>query len=269
MQPYSYIDPIDDFKILNSLTAGYGDLNGCYPAIEKAYKGYVSSSGSPYLKAIGLSETQVTCMHGAYTNAAKKYGLEWIPLLRADSLGSCPLCGNSALGTVEHYLPKTPFPEFSVFSFNLFPSCSACNQRRGSKHVNGIAHQLLHPIFDADILRRLRLITLFDTSSLVLEFEMGFNVEKFTASEVARISAHINMCVDHPAFQRVTKVQLSKTASRVKKKDVVDWKSVILEDLEVLCDANLGYGWEAASLRGLLEVDDSELPKVLLPKMLR
>lgn len=269
MQPFSHVNPIDDLKNLNSLTNGYGDLHGTYAKIEKAYKGYVVTSGSPHLKAIGLSTTQQNCLHAAYTNAAKKFGLDWIPLLRSELLGSCPMCGNSALGTVEHYLPKTPFPEFSVFSLNLVPSCSSCNQKRGSKHANGVKHQLLHPIFDEDMLKKLRLVTQFDTSESVLKFEIGFNSQIFTVNEGDRIWAHINMCVDLSAFKRATMVQISKTAARVKRKGVADWKSVILEDLETMCDASLEYGWEASCLRGLLEVDKSQLSSVLLPKMLR
>ncbi|MEE4098637.1 hypothetical protein [Pseudomonas viridiflava] len=269
MQPFSHVNPIDDFKNLNALTNGYGDLHGTYTAIEKAYNSYVATSGSPHLKAIALSTKQKNCLHKAYTNAAKKFGLDWIPLLRSELLGSCPMCGNSALGTVEHYLPKTPFPEFSVFSLNLVPSCSSCNQKRGSKHASGVAHQLLHPIFDADMLRKLRLITQFDTSELVLKFELAFNSKIFTVNEGARIWAHINMCIDHSAFKRATMVQISKTASRVKKKDVAEWESVIMEDLETMCDANLEYGWEASCLRGLLEVSMSQLSSVLVPKMLR
>ncbi|WP_426234417.1 HNH endonuclease [Pseudomonas sp. TWP3-2] len=268
MQYFSHVQAIDDLKTLKSLTLGYAFLNGTYNAIHDAYSDYLKSFGSPHLKAIGLSKDQKTCLHAAYEGGAKKYGLDWIPKVRDVLIGSCPMCGNSAVGTVEHYLPKTPFPEFSVFSWNLVPSCNSCNQKRGSKHANGVRHKLLHPIFDKDIFTRLKLVTNFDVSGAVTEFELGFNELDFDSDEQSRIQAHIMICIDRRAFKLATNVQISTMAARVARKKEAVWKAVIEEELDIMHAANLGCGWGASCLRGLLEVNQTQRSAILIPKLL-
>ncbi|QUG87675.1 hypothetical protein GR140_02525 [Pseudomonas putida] len=269
MRPFSHSGAIDDLSTLDALTTNIPFLHGCYQAIEKAYQAYINNCGSPQLKAIGLSQGQTVCLHKAYEGGTQKYGLDWIPQLRDVMLGSCPMCGSLTLGTVEHYLPKTPFPEFSVFSWNLIPSCSSCNQKRGSKHVNGIGYQLLHPMFDKVLLGKLGLVTKFDTTGLVTQFALGFNEHLFSAHEQKRIAAHINMCVDLRAFKLATQVQISMVAARVAGKALAKWKSVIKTELTIMESANVGYGWGASCLRGLLEVSEIQLSSILTPKILK
>lgn len=268
MRYFSHSSVIDDFKILDKLTASIPFLHGCYHTIENAYHSYLRSYGSPQLKSAGLTPHQTDSLHKAYEGGAKKYGLDWIPKLRDVLVGSCPMCGSSTVGTVEHYLPKTPFPEFSVFSWNLIPSCNSCNQKRGSKHVNGIGFQLLHPIFDKSMLSKLKLTTHFNTTGLVTQFELGFNTLNFNPFEQGRISAHMNMCVDWRAFRLSTQVQISLMAARVGRKNLAQWKSVIQDELAIMETANLGYGWGASCLRGLLEVNEVQLSSILTPKIL-
>lgn len=269
MRPFNHALGIDDFKTLNDITIGYGDLKGTYQTIEKAYQDYIVSFGSPQLKAVGLSVGQRNCMHKVYEGGAKKFGLNWIPQLRNVQLGSCPMCGNSTLGTVEHYLPKTPFPEFSVLSWNLVPSCNTCNQKRGSKHVNGVKHHLLHPIFDRVLLEKLKLLTYFDSSAAVTQYNLGFNDAAFSSDECDRIMAHIKMCVDRRAFNLVTNVQISKVASRLAQKRISRWKSLIQKELDLMDNAYVACGWEASCLRGLLNVDVAQLRTIIELKLLK
>jgi hypothetical protein len=261
--------PINDLKILNSLTTGYAFLHGTYQSIESAYQCYISSLGSPQMKVVGLSSDQTKCLHAAYEGGAKRYGLDWIPQLRDAPVGSCPMCGNQTVGTVEHYLPKTPFPEFSVFSWNLIPSCISCNQKRGSKHVNGVGYQLLHPIFDRAILDKLKLVTRFGVPGTVTEFELEFNKIDFNVLERCRIEAHIQMCVDRRAFKLATMVQISMVAVRVARKKQSQWKDVIEDELAVMEAAHVAHGWGASCLRGLFDVSDVELGEILTAKFLQ
>lgn len=48
-------------------------------------------------------------------------------------VASCQYCCGLHTGgelTLDHYLPKNEFPEFSVLGENLVPCCAACNTRR-------------------------------------------------------------------------------------------------------------------------------------------
>jgi 5-methylcytosine-specific restriction endonuclease McrA len=42
----------------------------------------------------------------------------------------CPYCGMDKPRTIDHYLPKSMFPEFSVFPPNLLPCCGYCNNKK-------------------------------------------------------------------------------------------------------------------------------------------
>lgn len=47
----------------------------------------------------------------------------------------CPYCGMDKPRTIDHYLPKSDFPEFAIYPPNLIPCCGYCNMK---KKVNWI-----------------------------------------------------------------------------------------------------------------------------------
>lgn len=71
-------------------------------------------------------------------------------LLDRISVARCPFCGISESSTLDHYLPKEQYPEFSVFPKNLVPSCAVCNTRkREGILVEGTnVRMFLHPCYD-------------------------------------------------------------------------------------------------------------------------
>lgn len=72
------------------------------------------------------------------------------------SVFCCPYCGIQSNVTVDHYLPKDVFPQFSVFSLNLVPACSDCQNKghKGTKHperkrrINPSPARFIHPYLD-------------------------------------------------------------------------------------------------------------------------
>lgn len=90
----------------------------------KLYKQYFSSKGKPAYK-----------IYDAILNAAK---------------GSCPYCGG--IGTprnLDHYLPKTFYPQFSILPGNLIPSCRDCNMDgKSQKFSTSANNQVIQPYFD-------------------------------------------------------------------------------------------------------------------------
>ncbi|MFD7523861.1 HNH endonuclease [Paenibacillus chitinolyticus] len=46
---------------------------------------------------------------------------------------SCPYCGMDKPRTIDHYLPKSVYPEFAIFPPNLIPCCGHCNGKKGVK----------------------------------------------------------------------------------------------------------------------------------------
>lgn len=70
--------------------------------------------------------------------------------LRSRELQLCPACGEDGTpNTLDHYLPKQTYPEFSITAYNLFPMCDICQGEKGTATVNATNERLfLHPYFD-------------------------------------------------------------------------------------------------------------------------
>lgn len=45
-------------------------------------------------------------------------------------INDCPNCTIETVASLDHYIPKDEFPEFSVNPLNLFPCCSTCNSKK-------------------------------------------------------------------------------------------------------------------------------------------
>jgi hypothetical protein len=73
-----------------------------------------------------------------------------VDILDRPEVARCPFCGISESSTLDHYLPKERYPEFSVFSKNLVPCCGVCNPLKRDRILNEgtDVRMFLHPCFD-------------------------------------------------------------------------------------------------------------------------
>lgn len=69
-------------------------------------------------------------------------------LLSRASHNICPLCGIGQASTLDHYLPKSKYPQLSVLPLNLVPSCKDCNTGKNNTVATSAEAQNLHPYFD-------------------------------------------------------------------------------------------------------------------------
>lgn len=61
----------------------------------------------------------------------------------------CPFCGGIGCPkTLDHYLPKANYPQFSVVPSNLIPACRDCNTGKSNTLASIASEQVLHPYFD-------------------------------------------------------------------------------------------------------------------------
>lgn len=70
-------------------------------------------------------------------------------ILTSTPHGKCPYCGFGQVTTLDHYLSKARYPEFSVLPANLVPACSVCNSKKGSSVVEEDT-EISHPYFEAN-----------------------------------------------------------------------------------------------------------------------
>ncbi len=67
--------------------------------------------------------------------------------------GICPYCGFGQTSSLDHYLPKASFPNFSVLPLNLIPSCNDCNTGKHAKITNTAEQQVIHPYYDHQLIQ--------------------------------------------------------------------------------------------------------------------
>jgi len=133
-----------------------GQLRAVRPDVEAEAADYDAKAAGRqlYLKQ---RHNQVGAVSGA--EMVKVYTLRMVPktskgrptydrIMSAPVHGRCPLCGIGTVNTLDHFLPKTYFPVFSVTPNNLVPACNWCQGAKSEYYPTTKGGQLLHPYFD-------------------------------------------------------------------------------------------------------------------------
>ncbi len=60
----------------------------------------------------------------------------------------CCFCTYEDPTELDHFLPKTGFPEFSVLPLNLVPSCHRCNKAKDTHEPTSLSDSFIHPYFE-------------------------------------------------------------------------------------------------------------------------
>lgn len=70
--------------------------------------------------------------------------------IMASSSEYCPYCGVlKDIEELDHFLPKSKYPQFSILTSNLIPSCKTCNQTyKASSFAICYEEQIIHPYID-------------------------------------------------------------------------------------------------------------------------
>ena len=59
----------------------------------------------------------------------------------------CPYCNVTTVDSLDHVLPTSVYPEFSVLAQNLVPACTRCNRKKGQACFKASGENLIHPYF--------------------------------------------------------------------------------------------------------------------------
>lgn len=150
---YCSLDMLD--KVIEERQNGINNkyFNGLAAEWKTRIEVYIESGGSPQFvstwPAIEASKNKFLNLYDSPGKGSAQ--LTMLRQLRDDhELSICPACGElGEPNTLDHYLPKTKYPHFSITPANLFPMCDACQTSKASKV--GSAAQIryfLHPYFD-------------------------------------------------------------------------------------------------------------------------
>lgn len=147
------------------------------------------------LNEAALTDPQKEAMRHAFTvETAPMTDLRG-NLLKRVTVARCPFCGISESSTLDHYLPKEQYPEFSVFPKNRVPSCAVCNTRKRD-HIldeDTDVRLFLHPCFDAiPDLAFLTVRTRIEEDALVLSYHLTRPAE-MTVRTFQHLRAHFRL----------------------------------------------------------------------------
>ncbi|UWR27369.1 hypothetical protein K3757_05360 [Sulfitobacter sp. S223] len=218
-----------------------------------AYQAYRANSGSPFAVAPqnfgpGVHDRQ----YKLYDN--RKGSGELRRMRRKKGLKSCPVCGSPVIGDLDHYLPRTVFPEFSIMRANLIPACTHCNSGVKGSTVHGEnPRRFIHPYFDRwaeQAIWQVEIISPFKAARFIpralpsleepqkeivafhLENVLGIQFDLSTANEWSSLPTQIKL--------RDPKLTTTSVTHQ------------LTMELRVALDARGANSWLAALLRGIL-----------------
>lgn len=151
-------------------------LQAARSKVLSAYDDYESSAPEVGgLNKAKLTSLQEDAMRHAFNVETEPMTTLRGNLLKRISVARCPFCGISESSTLDHYLPKEQYPEFSVFPKNLVPCCAVCNTRKQGRilDVGTNVRMFLHPCYDVipDV-EFLRVRTRMEADALVLSYRL-------------------------------------------------------------------------------------------------
>lgn len=172
-------------------------------------------------------------------------------------LRSCPVCGSSETGGLDHYLPRTDYPEFSIMRANLVPACGHCNSGAKGATIHGAnPRRFIHPYFDpwaaeplwfAEVVRPLEaatfvarpLATLGEPRLQIVEFHLqnvlGWQFERFAENLWATLPVELRM--------------------RSKAFDPAAIAETLQSEYAIALCVNGANSWHCAAFRGILGDD--------------
>jgi hypothetical protein len=99
-----------------------------------------------------LKKSELVKVYDQYFVPEDKPARKMYDALLNSAKEKCPFCGG--IGTprnLDHFLPKAHFPQFSVLSRNLVPSCRDCNMDgKGHDFATKAEDQIIQPYADKD-----------------------------------------------------------------------------------------------------------------------
>lgn len=182
---------IDDIDVLDQLCSNtqvdsYPHLKEHLTTLTTAYSVYENFAGNAHrITSITLPGNIKNYLKKHYNSPPK--AISHITEIRRESehLG-CPMCGSFSSGSLDHFLPKNSYLEFSIYSHNLVPACK-CNSVRGETIIGtNASERILHPYYDECLSERL----------------MTIEIESLGA--MPRISLRIIIGNEHPEYDAIS-----------------------------------------------------------------
>jgi len=175
-------------------------------------------------------------------------------IMQLAPLGRCPYCGVGQVSTLDHYLPKSKFPTFSVLPYNLVPSCKDCNTGKGNSYAKTKETQALHPYYDDFTKEQWLFARVKKSSPISIEYYVKAP-KHWSEVDKKRIESHFKEYGLKKRFAVEAANELAKLESSFKRKTLNSHqiKELLSDELESYKSLHIN-SWQTALYQALADV---------------
>ncbi|WP_421314987.1 HNH endonuclease [Aeromonas veronii] len=212
-----------------------------------------------------LAQTEFNASHGVLTEFYSKAPIELNKLLKEKrnnhGLSYCPYCGNpKSPDTLDHFIPKDDWPEFSIFANNLVPQCRACAPIKGEFYYSQQHRMAMftHPFY-FNLLNsfKFKINVSFDNLNLAPSFGVVIIKSRGTSrNEADRIQLHLEKLKVSTRIRIYCHSQFLGWAEKLKRKRFDIYQAFHIRINELHRD-DIGKDWESAFLVGMIACNDA------------
>lgn len=111
-------------------------------------------------------------------------------------LEDCPFCGRPVKpDTLDHFIPKDDWPDYSIYPNNLVPQCRGCASKKGVRYFcdNAMTAFFISPIY-SDLLSKVSFMikTSLTKNNTAIEYSIHYNIPKgISDQDKTRIRTHL------------------------------------------------------------------------------
>lgn len=121
-------------------TDGTTNYSNLYHIIKERYTEYESHLNTLEMLSIkeyspAEEEALIHCYNGT-TKALKNIKEKIIQSQNSFYQTHCSYCGISESHYLDHYMPKSLFPDYAIHAYNLIPCCSYCNEKKSDSFLD-------------------------------------------------------------------------------------------------------------------------------------
>lgn len=195
-----------------------------------------------------------------YEKAPKKLNDYLLERRNEHELSSCPYCGNPMYpDTLDHFVPKSKWPEFSIYPNNLVPQCRGCAPVKGENYFchDNDQTMFIHPFY-FNILENFRfsMKVSFDTNKK----EICVNVQlkeiiNTRPEDQARIILHTQKLKVKKRIISYCHKEYRQWIRRLSNANF-DIKSALTQRLIEVAELEVGRDWQSSFYSAILDNED-------------
>ena len=188
--------------------------------------------------------------------------------IRAISSLRCPYCGiTESPFHVDHYVPRSKYPEFSVLKINLIAACATCNSRfKGNEFIKENKRLYFNPYFDTFIenIQFLKCSINVDSIYPVINFYIDEELKQTNAYSYNVMKNHFDNLKLNIRYKELARVEIfNRFKDEYINPNTLEFDEVTIDELKrdirkklrAFREFNINH-WEKVFLEALEEADD-------------